>query len=133
MDLLSRLPWFSEAPWGFYLYNVAYYLICTFMLLVAALVGMFISWRRSTFIEDVERSIVQLIADFTFSRIHLCTRFYAWINGYQDFAEDECNKDVVVVSICTNGLGHVHQAIRVLSVLKARSGFVAPVIAVAKM
>ena len=103
------------------------------MLLVAALVGMFISWRRSTFIEDVERSIVQLIADFTFSRIHLCTRFYAWINGYQDFAEDECNKDVVVVSICTNGLGHVHQAIRVLSVLKARSGFVASVIVVAKM
>ena len=89
MDLLSPLSSFSEGPWGFYhgvLYNIAFYLICTFLLLVAALAVMFISWRRSTFIEDVERSIVQLIADFAFSRIHLCTRFISWINGYQDFA-----------------------------------------------
>ena len=136
MDPLSRPSWFSEAPWGFYLavlYNVAFYLISTFALLVVALVVMFISWRRSTFIEDVERSIVQLVADFAFSRVHLATRFISWINGYHDFAEGECNRDVVVVSICTNGLGHVHQAIRVLSVLKERSGFVASVVVVAKM
>ena len=38
----------------------------------------------------------------------------------------------IIVSICTNGLGHIHQAIRVLTVLKEKSNFKAAAIVVAK-
>ena len=92
----------------------------------------FILWRQRTFLVDVERSIVQLIADFTFSRVHLAIRFISWINGYNQFSEEQCQKDIVIVSICTNGLGHLHQAMRVLSVLKKRRDFTATVAVVAK-
>ena len=41
----------------------------------------------------------------------------AKLHGYQRFEPDP---DTVLVSCCTNGLGHVHQLERVLTVLQAR-------------
>ena len=126
------LVYFSVSYYQNVLYNLTLCTCIVFFLFFFILLIMFFSWRRKTFLVDVERSIVQLIADFAFSRIHLVIRSISWLNGYKDFSEEECNKNIVIVSICTNGLGHIHQAIRVLTVLKEKSNFKAAAIVVAK-
>ena len=94
------LVYFSVSYYQNVLYNLTLYTCIVFFLFFFILLIMFFSWRRKTFLVDVERSIVQLIADFAFSRVHLVIRSISWLNGYKDFSEEECNKNIVIVSIC---------------------------------
>ena len=68
-----------------------------------------------------------LLALFTLAvRMHIYS--LGKLMGYRGFEPDP---DTILVTCCTNGLGHVHQLERVLSVLQG-AGMKFPVIALAK-
>ena len=74
--------------------------------------------------ELIKRLLLMIIA--LTAKIHISS--LARIMGYRTF---EPNRDVTLVTCCTNGLGHVHQMERVLSVLQ-EAGMKFPIIALAK-
>ena len=74
--------------------------------------------------EILRRLVLMLIAITT--KIHIYS--LAKLMGYRSF---EPNKDCTLVTCCTNGLGHVHQMERVLTVLQ-EAGMKFPIIALAK-
>ena len=74
--------------------------------------------------ELVKRLVLALLAVVV--RVHVYP--LAKIMGYRAFEPD---KDMTLVTCCTNGLGHVHQMERVLTVLQ-EAGMRFPVIALAK-
>lgn len=70
------------------------------------------------------RLLVAILSAFV--RLHVIS--FARMIGYRNF---EPNRESVLITCCTNGLGHVHQMERVLSVLQ-QAGLQFPVIALAK-
>ena len=74
--------------------------------------------------ELIKRLLLAVVA--LTAKIHILS--LARIMGYRNF---EPNRDVCLVTCCTNGLGHVHQMERVLGVLQ-EAGMKFPIIALAK-
>ena len=75
-------------------------------------------------IEILRRLVLMLMA--ITAKIHIYS--LAKLMGYRSF---EPNRDCTLVTCCTNGLGHVHQMERVLTVLQ-EAGMRFPIIALAK-
>ena len=74
--------------------------------------------------DPIARLLIALVA--TVVRLHVYT--LSKLMGYRRY---EADRDTILVTCCTNGLGHVHQMERVLSVLRD-AGIKFPVIALAK-
>ena len=74
----------------------------------------------------------EFLARLLLALFALAMRLYVYptakLAGYREF---EPNKDSILVTCCSNGLGHVHQMERVLSVLQD-AGLRFPVVALAK-